>query len=140
MTTDKTEPTTRAQLDASIARLRAYVDAGSTVHTASSYRTPDGHVHLIEFDDLQAVLDAAGAAQPASDDVMTGEIRAVQFEDGEPMQCSLEDCECPEHEGLTRRAGTYLTIRLDDDAFNGAGSWRVEVRRVAEDTAKRLQR
>lgn len=46
-------------LDSAIERLRGYVDNGGLIHTASAYRTSDGRVHLIEFDDLRAVLDAA---------------------------------------------------------------------------------
>lgn len=46
-------------LRAAIDRLRGYVDNGGLIHTASAYRTSDGRVHLIEFDDLRAVLDAA---------------------------------------------------------------------------------
>ena len=48
-----------AELESAIERLRRYVDNGGLIHTASAYRTTDGRVHLIEFDDLRAVLDAA---------------------------------------------------------------------------------
>ena len=46
---------------------------------------------------------------------VTGQIVAAEFADGKPMQCGLDDCECPEHEELPRSAGTYITIKLDAD-------------------------
>lgn len=49
----------REALDGAVSRLSRYVNAGSIIHTASSYRTSDGTVHVIEFDDLRTVLDAA---------------------------------------------------------------------------------
>lgn len=66
--------------------------------------------------------------------VMTGEIRTAAWEDGierEPY-CGLEDCECPDHDGPPPPAGTYITIRLDEDW--PVGLWRVEVRAVPADT------
>jgi len=51
----------REAVTGAVERLRGYVEAGSVIHTASSYRTSDGRVHLIEFNDLRTVLDAATA-------------------------------------------------------------------------------
>lgn len=60
---------------------------------------------------------------------MSGQIVTASFDDGEDhgFLCGLEDCECPEHEGSPRPAGTYITIRLDDD--HPVGLWRVAVQR-----------
>ena len=62
-------------------------------------------------------------------DQMTGQIVTASFEDGVEREpgCGLEDCECPDHEGGPRPAGTYITIRLDADA--PVGFWRVTVAR-----------
>lgn len=75
------------------------------------------------------VIEAAGVVPEETEEAMTGEIRAVAFEDGTAWPCDLEDCECPEHDTPPRRPGTYLTIRLDG-GFDGAGSWRVRIHRV----------
>ena len=61
---DATEPPKPAEderetLDGAISRLSEYVNAGSIIHVASCYRTGDGKVHLIAFDDLREVLNAA---------------------------------------------------------------------------------
>ena len=65
--------------------------------------------------------------------VMTGQIVTASFEDGldHDFLCGLEGCECPEHEGSPRPAGTYITIHLDDDL--PIGFWRVRVEREASD-------
>lgn len=59
---------------------------------------------------------------------MTGQIVTASFEDGVEREtyCGLDDCECPDHEGPARPAGTYLTIRLDDEDAP-IGLWRVSV-------------
>lgn len=61
--------------------------------------------------------------------VMTGQIVTASFEDGKDREpyCGLEECECPDHEGPPRPAGTYITIHLDDDL--PIGLWRVRVER-----------
>lgn len=63
---------------------------------------------------------------------MTGTIRTASFEDGveRPPFCGLEDCECPDHDGPPIPAGTYITIRLDEDY--PIGLWRVTVEREQE--------
>lgn len=69
-------------LERAVNRLRGYVDNGGLIHTASAYRTSDGHVHLIEFDDLRAILDAAdvrGQRQPAAVDVAAVIERAADW-------------------------------------------------------------
>jgi len=62
---------------------------------------------------------------------MNGEIVTASFEDGveRAPDCGLEECDCPDHEGAPRPAGTYITIRLDEDA--PVGLWRVAVEREA---------
>lgn len=62
---------------------------------------------------------------------MGGQIVTASFEDGldHGFLCGLDECECPEHEGSPRPAGTYITIRLDEDA--PVGLWRVSVERQA---------
>ena len=60
---------------------------------------------------------------------MKGQIVTASFEDGldHDFLCGLEDCECPEHEGSPLPAGTYVTVRLDEDA--PIGLWRVRIER-----------
>jgi hypothetical protein len=65
--------------------------------------------------------------------ILAGQIVTVAFEDGvehEPY-CGLEDCECPDHDGPPRPAGTYITIRLDDPEAS-IGLWRVAVHHPTE--------
>ena len=40
-------------------RLRKYYEAGEMIHMASSYRTGDGVTHIIDFEDLRTVVEAA---------------------------------------------------------------------------------
>ena len=63
-------------------------------------------------------------------ETLTGEIRGLAFEDGEPhgIYCGLDDCGCPDHDNPPRPAGTYITVRLDGDP--PVGLWRVQVRRI----------
>ncbi len=66
-----------------------------------------------------------------STEAMTGEIRALTFEDGKPHRydCGLDGCECPDHEDDTPRpAGTYITVRLD--GAPPLGFWRVRLERI----------
>ena len=59
---------------------------------------------------------------------MTGQIVTIAFEDGKSrLDCGLEDCECPEHEGRIAPAGTYVTVRLDEDHRIGLTRATVEV-------------
>lgn len=63
-------------------------------------------------------------------ETLTGEIRGLAFEDGEPhgIYCGLDECGCPDHDDPPRPAGTYITVRLDGDP--PVGLWRVQVRRI----------
>lgn len=59
---------------------------------------------------------------------MTGRIVAASFETGgSNFDCGLERCECPEHEAPPLPAGTYVTVRLDEDCQVGAGKVRIEM-------------
>lgn len=61
---------------------------------------------------IPAAIEHAPETQP-----MTGRIVTAAFEDGvdRPPFCGLEDCECPDHDVPPVPAGTYVTIRLDED-------------------------
>ena len=63
-------------------------------------------------------------------ETLTGEIRGLAFEDGEPhgIYCGLDECGCPDHDDPPRPAGTYITVRLDGEP--PVGLWRVQVRRI----------
>ena len=63
---------------------------------------------------------------------LTGRIVTASFEDGidRGPSCGAEDCECPDQEGEPTPAGTYITIRLDEDA--PVGLWRVAVTREGD--------
>lgn len=57
-----------------------------------------------------------------------GQLVTVEFvrSDDPPLDCGLEDCECPMHEWPTPQPGTYVTFCLDDDhAFALGGRWRL---------------
>ena len=58
---------------------------------------------------------------------LKGQIVTASFEDGVSRgpECGDDDCECTEHTYSPRPAGTYLTIRLDEDT--SIGLWRVAV-------------
>lgn len=62
---------------------------------------------------------------------MSGQIVTAMFEDGVEREpdCGLENCDCPDHEGPPRPAGTYVLVKLDQDA--PVGLWPVTVRRVS---------
>lgn len=38
-----------------------------------------------------------------------------------PLECGLENCECPEHEVSPWPPGTYVTVRLSEDVPVGLG-------------------
>ena len=57
---------------------------------------------------------------------LTGTVTGAQFSDGKPREidCGLDLCDCPEHEWDAEHptpAGTYITVRLDEDAPVGFG-------------------
>lgn len=84
-----------------------------------------------QADAILAFLHATAPADPAPDaQSMTGQIRGLTFEDGEPSEpsCGLEDCECPDHDVTAPPAGTYLTIRLDGEP--AVGFWPVRIERI----------
>lgn len=60
---------------------------------------------------------------------MTGQIVTASFEDGidRGPECGNDECDCNEHEGAPRKAGTYILVRLDEDV--PVGLWRVTVDR-----------
>ena len=72
-----------------------------------------------------AISDSTTAAP----EVLTGQIRGMAFEDGidHGPECGNDDCECPDHEGPPRPAGTYITIRMDGDPR--IGMWQVRIER-----------
>ena len=84
---------------------------------------------------LRAVFDMSKGEKRAEweaeqGETLTGEIRGLAFEDGEPhgIYCGLDDCGCPDHDNPPRPAGTYITVRLDGEP--PVGLWRVQVRRI----------
>lgn len=78
---------------------------------------------------VQALAQAGLLAHafPHGPDI-AGKIVTASFEDGAERgpDCGLEYCECPEHEGKPRPAGTYVTVRLDED--HPVGLWDVALR------------
>lgn len=59
---------------------------------------------------------------------MTGRIVSASFETGRnDSVCGLDGCECPEHEAAPIPAGTYVTVRLDEDYRIGASRVKIEV-------------
>lgn len=82
----------------------------------------------IEYSDYSALHDLISRhPQPEIAGRMAGKIVTASFEDGKVHKdaCGLEDCECPDHEGEPLPAGTYITVRLDEDY--PVGLWRVSV-------------
>lgn len=104
---------------------------------------PDVDPETPHMADVQAGLrdefDAALAAHVAEKraeweaeqgEAMAGRIVTASFEDGKDhgIICGLEGCECPDHEGPVVPAGTYITIRLDEDC--SIGLWPVRIQRL----------
>ena len=91
-----------------------------------------GFYGLDEFDRWLATHDAEKRAEWEAEqgETLTGEIRGLAFEDGEPhgIYCGLDECGCPDHDNPPRPAGTYITVRLDGEP--PVGLWRVQVRRI----------
>lgn len=60
-------------------------------------------------------------------DLGGGLIQQVAFSDGrdDGPDCGYEACECPAHEYGPLAAGTYVTIRLDED--HAVGLWRARL-------------
>ena len=106
-------------------------------------------VNLSQWDEVQAYMErqiadailssdwlAAHDAEKRAEweaeqgETLTGEIRGLAFEDGEPhgIYCGLDECGCPDHDDPPRPAGTYITVRLDGEP--PVGLWRVQVRRI----------
>lgn len=57
---------------------------------------------------------------------MSGQIVTVAWEDGKTLNdCGYEGCECPDHGNNPVPAGTYVTIRLDED--RPLGLWRATI-------------
>lgn len=62
-------------------------------------------------------------------EAMTGKIVTASFESGKGgYDCGLEGCDCPDHEQEPIPAGTYITVKLDQDW--PVGLFDVEVREI----------
>ena len=75
---------------------------------------------------LADALEAAEARVKELEDGVAGQIVTASLENGKTrVECGLEDCECPEHDWPVPPAGTYITVRLDEDCQ--IGLFRVRV-------------
>lgn len=111
---------------------RAEAVISDTLAHISRIGTDRHNMPTSNLNGIRAILTRAEEPQGEPSDVMTGEIRALAFEDGKDhgIICGLEDCECPDHDDPPRRAGTYITVRLDGQPR--IGLWRVRVERMAD--------
>ena len=71
-------------------------------------------------------LEATEARVKELEAGVAGQIVTASLENGKTrVECGLEDCECPEHDWPVPPAGTYITVRLDEDCQ--IGLFRVRV-------------
>ncbi|MHA3723803.1 hypothetical protein ACXR2T_07980 [Leucobacter sp. HY1910] len=80
-----------------------------------------------------SIVDISDLPDPSTTggETWRGRIVTASFEDGESgFDCGLEDCECPEHDQSPMAAGTYVTIKLDQDERIGPAE--VEIRVLAK--------
>ena len=76
--------------------------------------------------ELADVAEAAEARVKELEAGVAGQIVTASLENGKTrVECGLEDCECPEHDWPVPPAGTYITVRLDEDCQ--IGLFRVRV-------------
>lgn len=114
------------ELDKALIHIRRLADALEVAMIPHAECEASGERAGAQLADLKAALEAAEARVKELEAGVTGRIVTASFEDGKTrVECSLEDCECPEHDWPVLPAGTYITVRLDEDCH--VGLFRVRV-------------
>lgn len=100
---------------AALARVRSHAERWANRPPTSPYAMGLRDAWLTILNKIDAEAAAPAPIEVGERAELAGQVVTLEIQDGRRAECSLEDCECPEHEEPLPPNGLYVTVKLDDE-------------------------